>query len=189
MKAKYFFFLIIIGLFTACLESEYSVEVEESNNISFDDCSFYGFWADTLWCADTLLFYTPDTQLIFGNRLTISGIQYMDVHDWPNYRRFSFTFIIHDFQGVGKYYYPNAESATYYHSDFEFTIINWDVISTRFSVEYEAEGAYGEVWITQFDPDTGFIKGEVRGLLINDSGGTLTPQQRLRGGNFQGFTQ
>jgi len=187
MKIKYLTCLIPFSFFLACLDSDYTVEVEESSNISFDDCPFYGFWADTLWCADTLILYSPYTQSLLDTQLVIRGTQYMDVHDWPDYRRFSFTFIIHDFQGVGKYSYPNAYSAEYYGDDFEFTIVDWDILTTRFNVENEAEGAYGEVWITQFDPNTRFIKGEARGLLTDARGDAANPQQRLRGGNFQGF--
>lgn len=189
MKVKYFFFFMTIGLFTACLDSEYSVEIEESSAISFDDCPFYGFWADTLWCADTLLFYTPDTQLVLDTQLVIRGIQYMDVHDWPNYRRFTFTFIIHNFQGVGKYNYPNAKSEEYFEEDFEFNIVDWDVVTTRFNVENEAEGAFGELQITQFDSNTRFIKGKATGLLTDARGDAPTPQHKLQGVNFQGFIQ
>lgn len=189
MKAKYFLFLIIIGFSSACLESEYSVEVETSSEISFDDCPFFGVWADTLWCADTLFLYTPAPQSILDTQLVIRGIQYMDVHDWPDYRRFTFTFIIHNFQGTGKYTYPNTESEQYYDEDFEFTIVDLDVLTTRFNVENETKGAFGELQITQFDSNTRFIKGIATGLLTDARGDAPTPQHKLQGVNFQGFIQ
>jgi len=189
MKAKYFLFLIIIGFFSACLDSDYSLEVEESSEISFDDCPFFGVWADSLWCADTVIFYTPTPQSILDTLFVIRGIQYMDVHDWPDYRRFTFAFIMHDFQGVGRYSYPNTESEAYYHEDFEFKIVNWDVVSTRFNVENEVLGAFGELQITQFDQNTGFIKGIASGLLTDARGDAPSPQHRLEGVNFQGYIQ
>ena len=189
MKVKYFLSLLIIGFASACLESEYSIEIEESTEISFDDCPFFGFWADTLWCADTLLFYTPTPESILDTQLVITGIQYMDVHDWPNYRRFTFTFIIHNFQGTGKYTYPNAESEQYYNDDFEFTIVDLDVISTLFNVADVAKGGYGELSITQFDANTGFIKGTANGLLTDAVGNAPNSQHKLQGVNFQGFIQ
>ena len=185
MKAKFLFVFGLFSLLTACLDSTYTIEVETSNDISFDDCPYYNFWADTLWCADTLKFHATNNELKLGNKLHIRALQFMDVHDWPDYRRTSFNFIIHDFQGIGKYSYPTAESADYYGDDFEFKIVDWDVVSTKFNIEDVAEGDYGEVVITQFDPNTGFIKGEARGLLSDARGGKT--KQTLHGGRFQGF--
>ena len=90
----------MIGLFSACLKSTYSVEVEEYSEISFDDCPFFGFWADTLWCADTLqLSFSAKDSLLY-----MTSTKFVDANEncmVPCMEFFELR--IDDFHGIGNY--------------------------------------------------------------------------------------
>ncbi len=183
MKAKYLLFLILIGFFSSCLNSAYSIEIEASSDISFADCSFYGFWADTLWCADSLFL---NHRIVAGDSIfSLEAIKYFNTDDCINHCKEYFLLSIPNFQGIGNY--RIAKSSTPSVVAFKFAVFDYDFFRSFFELKEEQEGDYGELIITHYNRQSNLLRGEIRGQITNKVGGT--EKRFLKGGRFEGILQ
>jgi len=174
---------MVLFLLGSCLKADSNYDLTTTYHSSVEGCGLYAFWADTLWCAEeTLIRMSPHTG---ENNLSITGVQYHELRDFPNPCREIFHVFVEGFEGVGSYDLSYSEDSD--NNPLYYVALHYDIQTSVFKF---MEGFNGQVIITKYNEITKVVEGEFRGDLQGDWPYPLDEEIRpVRGGRFRGVIE